>query len=65
MAWWIMKAPSEFGLPIDEIRKAAEEAGQGLVRDDAMSADALNTVSRELISQEMCVQIMNQSFQRT
>ncbi len=60
----ILGAPKEFGLPIDEILHAASEAGRQLVKDGKMAAETLDSISRELVPQEMYVQIVNQSFQQ-
>jgi len=53
----------EMGEPIDDIFKAAKEAGRQLVEDGGMSVETLNIVSRELMPLEMYVQFANQHFQ--
>jgi hypothetical protein len=60
---WIMKAPREYGLPIDDIREAAKEAGRQLVTDGEMCTETLDRVSRELIPQEMCAGLISQGIQ--
>ncbi len=60
----VMGAPKEFGLPLDEIIQAASEAGRQLIKDGKMSAETLDSISRELVPQEMYVQIVNQNFQQ-
>lgn len=51
-------------IPVDDIFEAAKEAGRQLVIDDRMSAEALKTVSRELMTLEQCVQLANEYFQQ-
>jgi hypothetical protein len=58
-----MEPMMEMGEPIDDIFKAAKEAGRQLVEDGEMSVETLNIVSRELMPQEMYVQFANQYFQ--
>ncbi|MCD4844457.1 MAG: hypothetical protein K8R25_08225 [Methanosarcinales archaeon] len=48
--------------PIDDIFKAAKEAGYQLVKEGKMSIDTLKIISRELLPLEMYIQIVNQSF---
>jgi hypothetical protein len=48
--------------PVSDVIDAAKEACCPLVNDGKMSAETLNTVSWELISRDMHVQIANQYF---
>jgi multimeric flavodoxin WrbA len=52
----------EMGEHIDDIFKAAKEAGYQLVKEGKMSIDTLKIVGRELLPLEMYIQIINQSF---
>ena len=53
------------GIPIEDIFKAAKDAGRQLVTDGEMSTETLNLVSRELLPLETYVQQINQAFQQT
>ncbi len=50
------------GAPLDDVFEAAREAGRQLVRDGAMSAETLATVSRELLPRETYLQFANDYF---
>ncbi len=50
------------GMPVDDIFKAAKEAGHQLVQEGKMSPETLKVVSRELMPREMYIQIVNQKF---
>jgi multimeric flavodoxin WrbA len=54
----------EMGAPIGDIFEAAKEAGCQLVKEQKMSPETLEIVSRELMSREMYIQIINQMFQQ-
>jgi len=60
-----LRAMKEAGAPLDDIFEAAKEAGRQLVRDGAMSAETLATVSRELMPRETYLQFANEYFQQT
>ena len=49
---------------VDDIFEAAKEAGRQLVQDGMMSAETLRTVSRELMPQQMYLQIVNKVFEQ-
>lgn len=55
----------EMGAPIDDIFEAAKEAGCQLAKEQKMSQETLDIVSRELLPKEMYIQIVNQYFQQT
>ena len=50
--------------PIGDIFEAAKEAGRQLVKEEMMSPEILDIVSRELMTREMYIQIINQMFQQ-
>jgi hypothetical protein len=52
------------GIPIDDIFEAAKEAGRQLVKEQKMSTETLDIVSRELLPREMYIQNANQNFQQ-
>ena len=54
----------KMGIPIDDLFEAAKEAGRQLVKEQKMSPETLDVVSRELLPREMYMQNANQSFQR-
>jgi len=54
----------EMGQTVDDIYAAAKEAGRQLVEEGKMSAETLNAVSRELMTQEAYLQIVNEVFQQ-
>ncbi len=54
----------KMGMPIDDIFKAAREAGRQLVEDDEISSETLNIVSREIMPLDIYVQNTNQGFQQ-
>jgi multimeric flavodoxin WrbA len=54
----------EMGAPIGDIFEAAKEAGRQLVKEQMMSPETLDIVSRELMTREMYIQIINQMFQQ-
>lgn len=55
----------EMGAPIGDIFEAAKEAGRQLAKEQKMSQETLDIVSRELLPKEMYIQIVNQYFQQT
>ena len=54
----------KMGQPVDDIFKAANEAGRQLVENGKMSPETLRTVSRELLPLEMYVHGVNRGFQQ-
>ncbi|AKB81668.1 iron-sulfur flavoprotein [Methanosarcina barkeri 3] len=54
----------EMGAPIGDIFEAAKEAGRQLVKEEKMSQETLDIVSRELLPRDMYIQI-NQHAQQT
>ena len=54
----------KMGVPIGDIFEAAKEAGRQLVKEQKMSPETLDVVSRELLPREMYMQNANQSFQQ-
>ncbi len=54
----------EMGAPIGDIFEAAKEAGRQLAKEEKMSQETLDIVSRELLPRDMYVQIVNQYFQQ-
>lgn len=54
----------EMGAPIGDIFEAAKEAGRQLVKEEKMSQEALDIVSRELLPRDMYIQI-DQHVQQT
>ncbi|AKB46479.1 iron-sulfur flavoprotein [Methanosarcina sp. Kolksee] len=54
----------EMGAPIDDIFEAAKEAGRQLAKEQKMSQETLDIVSRDLLPKEMYIQIVNQYFQQ-
>jgi len=55
-----LKPMMEMGEQVDDIFKAAKEAGRQIVREGKMSAETLATVSRELMPLETYIQDYNQ-----
>ena len=53
----------EMGAPVGDILDAAKEAGRQLVEDGRMSFETLKSVSRELLSLETYLEIVNKRFQ--
>jgi multimeric flavodoxin WrbA len=54
----------EMGAPIGDIFEAAKEAGRQLAKEQKISQETLDIVSRELLPKEMYIQIVNQYFQQ-
>ena len=54
----------EMGAPIGDIFEAAKEAGGQLVKEQKMSPETLDIVSRDLLPRDMYIQIVNQMFQQ-
>lgn len=54
----------EMGASIDDIFEAAKEAGRQLAKEQKMSQETLDIVSRDLLPKEMYIQIVNQYFQQ-
>jgi multimeric flavodoxin WrbA len=55
----------EMGAPISDIFEAAKEAGRQLVKEQKMSPETLDIVSRELLPREMYIQFANRFFQQS
>jgi len=55
----------KMGAPISDIFEAAKEAGRQLAKEQKMSQETLDIVSRELMPKEMYIQVANQYFQQT
>ncbi len=58
-----LRGMMEQGIAVDDIFEAAKEAGRQLVQDGKMSKDTLKVISRELLAQQMYVDIANQRIQ--
>ncbi|PAV12481.1 iron-sulfur protein [Methanosarcina spelaei] len=54
----------EMGAPIGDIFEAAKEAGRQLAKEQKISQETLDIVSRELLPKDMYIQIVNQYFQQ-
>ena len=54
----------EMGAPIGDIFEAAKEAGGQLVKEQKMSPETLDIVSRDLLPRDMYIQIVNQMFEQ-
>ncbi|UCE96592.1 MAG: flavodoxin family protein [Candidatus Bathyarchaeota archaeon] len=52
------------GLPIDDVFKAAKDAGIQLIQEGKISAEILNIVSRELLPLEVYVKQINKGFKQ-
>lgn len=59
-----LRSMMEMGLPVDDIFKAAKEAGRQLVKDGKINTETLKTVSRQLVPLEMYIQKANQVIQQ-
>lgn len=59
-----MSGMLEMGAPIGDIFEAAKEAGRQLVKEQKMSPETLDIVSRDLLPRDMYIQMANQSFQK-
>lgn len=59
-----MSGMLEMGAPIGDIFEAAKEAGRQLVKEQKISQEALDIVSRELMPRDLYIQIINQMFQQ-
>jgi multimeric flavodoxin WrbA len=55
-----LKPMMQQGMPVNDVLEAAKEAGRQLIKDGRMKADTLKIVSRELLAQQMYVNIANQ-----
>ncbi len=55
----------KMGQPVDDVFKAANEAGRQLVENGKMSLETLRTISRELLPLEMYVHEINRRFQQS
>jgi hypothetical protein len=53
------------GEAIGDIFEAAKEAGRQLVKEQKMSPETLDIVSRDLLPRDMYIQMVNQYFQQT
>lgn len=53
------------GAQIGDIFEAAKEAGRQLVKEEKMSQETLDIISRELLPREMYIQIVNRHAQQT
>jgi multimeric flavodoxin WrbA len=60
-----MSGMLEMGAPIGDIFEAAKEAGRQLVKEQKMSPETLDIVSRDLLPRDMYIQMVNQYFQQT
>jgi len=58
-----LKPMIEMGAPVNDILEAAKEAGRELVREGEMSSETLKIVSRELMPQEVYVDMANKRIQ--
>jgi len=58
-----LKGMMEMGAPVDDVLDASKEAGRQLVEDGRMSFETLKSVSRELLSLETYLEIVNKRFQ--
>lgn len=59
-----MSGMLEMGAPIGDIFEAAKEAGRQLVKEEKMSQETLDIVSRELLPRDIYIQIVNQNVQQ-
>lgn len=57
-----LHAMLSMGAPVHDVLGAAREAGRQLVETGAIPVDALRTVSRELLSRDQYIEILNQQF---
>jgi multimeric flavodoxin WrbA len=55
-----LKAMINQRMPVNDVLEAAKEAGRQLIEDGRMKVDTLKIVSRELLPQQMYVNIANQ-----
>ena len=55
-----LRGMMEQGVAVDDIFEAAKKAGRQLVQNGKMSKDTLKVISRELLAQQMYVDIANQ-----
>ena len=55
-----LKAMMNQGMPVNDVPEAAKEAGRQLAEDGRMNPETLKIVSRELLAQQMYVNIANQ-----
>lgn len=60
-----VQAMLEMGAPIGDIFEAAKEVGRQLVKEQKMSPETLDIVSRDLLPREMYIQMANQYFQQS
>jgi len=58
-----LRGMMEQGAPVDDVLKAAKEAGRQLVREGRMSPETLHLISRELLPQRAYIDIANQRIQ--
>lgn len=56
----VLKGMMDQGMDVSDIFEAAKEAGRQLVRDGKMSPDTLRAISRNLLSKEQYLMIVNQ-----
>lgn len=59
-----LKTMMKMGQPVDDVFKAAKEAGHQLIDDGKMSPETLITISRELLPLEMYLQGVNREFRQ-
>jgi multimeric flavodoxin WrbA len=55
-----LKAMMDQGMPVNDVLEAAKEAGRQLVKDGRMNPETLKIINRELLPQQMYVNIANQ-----
>ncbi|MFI5111221.1 MAG: flavodoxin family protein [Terriglobales bacterium] len=60
----LLAAMLEMGAPVQDVLDAARDAGRQLVRDGAISQQALQVVSRDLMPRDSYIQLINQNFQQ-
>ena len=59
-----LRAMLKMGAPVNDVVEAAKDAGRQLVRNGKISLETLDTVSRELLPIDTCVQMVNGQFQK-
>ncbi len=57
-----LKVMLEMGEPVDDVIEAARDAGRQLINNGEISPETLNIISRELIPQDVYVDMANQQF---
>ena len=59
-----LKPMKNMGLPVEDVFKAAEDAGVQLIREGKISAETLKVISRELLPLEVYVENVNKGFEQ-